>query len=193
MSRAALQAVLVIAALSCCVAMSMPQVHIKALAKTRLGTARRAAPRAVVDAGAGVVSRLSQGWICDPSAARPTLLLGSGLRPWRSFSSCPTASSRSTSVSAFGLVRGGITPAYAVSSVNSWPTKPACVSARARGLGVRHGARRMDVGRDLRRHRLVSSRSERTPWNAQLRHLMALPTPGRLIAHAYGDPRPEGA
>src|SRR5262245_31172880 len=80
MSRAGLQVVLVVAGLSCCVAMSMPQVHIVAYAHDLGHGAARGAHMLSLMLGFGVVSRLASGWICDRIGGRRTLLLGSSLQ-----------------------------------------------------------------------------------------------------------------
>src|SRR5438046_1298337 len=116
MSPAALQTVLVIAALSCCVAMSMPQVHIVAYSGDLGHGVARGAQMLSLMLGAGVVSRLVSGWICDRIGGRRTLLLGSGLQALALALFLPFDGLVSLYVlsSLFGLVQGGIVPAYAV-------------------------------------------------------------------------------
>src|SRR6266851_4997771 len=63
MSPAALQTVLVIAGLSCCVAMSMPQVHMVAYAGDLGHGAARGAQMLSLMLATGIVSRLASGWI----------------------------------------------------------------------------------------------------------------------------------
>ena len=116
MSPAALQAVLVIAGLSCCVAMSMPQVHIVAYSGD-LGHGPAPGARMLsLMLGFGVLSRLGSGWICDRIGGRRTLLLGSSLQalalglflPFDGLAALYVVSAL------FGLFQGGIVPAYAV-------------------------------------------------------------------------------
>jgi MFS family permease len=116
MSPGALQAVLVVAGLSCCVAMSMPQVHIVAYGHDLgHGTAPGAHMLSLMF-GFGVVSRLASGWICDQIGGRLTLLLGSTLQalalvlflPFQGLTALYVVSAL------FGLVQGGIVPSYAV-------------------------------------------------------------------------------
>jgi MFS family permease len=116
MSPAALQTVLVIAALSCCVAMSMPQVHIVAYSSDLGHGAASGATMLSLMLGAGVVSRLVSGWICDRIGGRRTLLLGSGLQALALVLFLPFDGLVSLYIlsALFGLVQGGITPAYAV-------------------------------------------------------------------------------
>ncbi|MEM8949320.1 MAG: MFS transporter, partial [Pseudomonadota bacterium] len=77
LSPAALQALLVVAGLACCIAMSMPQVHIVAYClDLGYGTARGAEMLSVMLA-LGIVSRLVSGWIADRIGGLKTLILGS--------------------------------------------------------------------------------------------------------------------
>ena len=116
MSPVALQIVLVIAALSCCVAMAMPQVHIVAYSGDLGHGAASGAQMLSVMLGAGVVSRLVSGWICDRIGGRRTLLLGSGLQGLALALFLPFDGLVSLYIlsALFGLVQGGIVPAYAV-------------------------------------------------------------------------------
>src|SRR5207249_4788389 len=80
LSSNALQTLLVIAGLSCCVAMSMPQVHLVAYcADLGYGRARGAQMLSLM-LGCGIVSRLGFGLISDRICGLRTLLLGSGLQ-----------------------------------------------------------------------------------------------------------------
>ena len=111
-----LQILLVIAGFACCVAMSMPQVHIVAYcADLGYGVARGAEMLSLM-LGTGVVSRMASGWICDRIGGVRTLLLGSALQcltlvfylPWNGLTSLYIVSAL------FGLSQGGIVPAYAI-------------------------------------------------------------------------------
>jgi MFS family permease len=114
MSPAALQTVLIIAGLSCCVAMSMPQVHIVAYCADLGYGAARGAQMLSFMLGFGIVSRLASGWVCDQIGGRRTLLLGSSLQ--------------ALALSAlFGLFQGGIVPAYAVIIREFFPPEEAGV------------------------------------------------------------------
>jgi MFS family permease len=116
MSPAALQAVLIIAAVSCCVAMSMPQVHIVAYSGDLGHAPAHGAQMLSLMLGFGIVSRLGSGWICDHIGGRRTLLLGSSLQvlaltlflPFDGLAALYVVSAL------FGLFQGGIVPAYAV-------------------------------------------------------------------------------
>jgi len=111
-----LQTLLVIAGFACCLAMSMPQVHIVAYcADLGYGVARGAEMLSLM-LGTGVVSRMASGWICDRIGGVRTLLLGSALQcltlifylPWNGLTSLYVVSAL------FGLSQGGIVPAYAI-------------------------------------------------------------------------------
>jgi MFS family permease len=116
MSPAAAQALLCIAALSCCIAMAMPQVHIVAYCgDLGYGVARGAQMLAVM-LGFGVVSRLLSGVICDRIGGLRTLLLGSALQAVALLLFLPFDGLVSLfMISAlFGLFQGGIVPSYAI-------------------------------------------------------------------------------
>jgi MFS family permease len=129
MSPAALQTLLVVAGLSCCVAMSMPQVHIVAYCHD-LGYGGAPGARMLsLMLGFGVVSRLASGWICDRIGGRRTLLLGSGLQALALVLFLPFDGLVSLYVlsALFGLTQGGIVPAYAVIVREFYPPEEAGV------------------------------------------------------------------
>ncbi|MCC7487230.1 MAG: MFS transporter [Burkholderiales bacterium] len=110
------QALLCIAGLACCVAMSMPQVHIVAwCGDLGYGPARGAQMLSVMLAF-GIVSRLVSGWICDHIGGLRTLLLGSALQGLALLLFLPYEGiAWLFAVSAlFGLFQGGIVPSYAI-------------------------------------------------------------------------------
>ena len=78
-SPAALQALLGVAGVACCVAMSMPQVHIVAYCSDLGFGPARGAEMLSLMLLAGVASRLISGWISDRIGGLRTLLLGSVL------------------------------------------------------------------------------------------------------------------
>ena len=129
MSPAALQIVLVVAGLSCCVAMSMPQVHIVAYSHDLGHGAARGAQMLSLMLGLGVVSRLASGWICDRIGGRRTLLLGSTLQALALVLFLPFDGLVSLYVlsALFGLFQGGIVPAYAVIIREFFPPEEAGV------------------------------------------------------------------
>jgi MFS family permease len=116
MTPGAAQATLCIAGLACCVAMSMPQVHIVAYCgDLGYGVARGAQMLAVM-LGFGIVSRLLSGVICDRIGGLRTLLLGSALQGVALLLFLPFDGLVSLFVisALFGLFQGGIVPAYAI-------------------------------------------------------------------------------
>ena len=80
MTPGALQALLCVAGVSCCVAMSMPQVHIVAYCGDLGFGAARGAEMLSLMLGMGVLSRLASSWISDHIGGLRTLLLGSTLQ-----------------------------------------------------------------------------------------------------------------
>ena len=113
-SPGALQGLLCIAGVGCCVAMSMPQVHIVAYCSDLGFGAARGAQMLSVMLGFGIVSRLISGWISDHIGGLRTLLLGSTLQgialllflPFDGYVSLFVVSAL------FGLFQGGIVPSY---------------------------------------------------------------------------------
>jgi MFS family permease len=116
LSPGALQALLVVAGLACCVAMSMPQVHIVAYCGDLGYGAARGAEMLSVMLGFGIVSRLASGWICDRIGGIRTLLLGSTLQGIALLLFLPFDGLVSLYVisALFGLFQGGIVPSYAI-------------------------------------------------------------------------------
>ena len=116
LSPGVLQALLCIAGVSCCVAMSMPQVHIVAYCgDLGYGPARGAEMLSLMLA-CGIVSRLASGWISDHIGGLRTLLLGSTLQMIALFLFLPFTGLVSLYLVAalFGLFQGGIVPSYAL-------------------------------------------------------------------------------
>lgn len=116
LSPAAAQALLCVAGVACCVAMSMPQVHIVAYCSDLGFGAARGAEMLALMLGLGIVSRLVSGWISDRIGGLRTLLLGSILQGVALLMFLPSDGLVSLYlVSAmFGLFQGGIVPAYAL-------------------------------------------------------------------------------
>ena len=111
-----LQVLLCVASVCCCVAMSMPQVHIVAYCgDLGYGVAHGADMLAVMMA-AGIVSRVGSGFIADRVGGLRTLLLGSVLQGtalalylfYNGLVSLYVVSAL------FGLFQGGIVPSYAI-------------------------------------------------------------------------------
>jgi MFS family permease len=109
-------ALLSLAGVACCVAMSMPQVHIVAYCGDLGFGAARGAEMLSLMLGLGVVSRLVSGWISDRIGGLRTLLLGSLLQGIALLLFLPADALVSLYVVSglFGLFQGGIVPAYAL-------------------------------------------------------------------------------
>lgn len=116
LSPRALQLMLAVAGVACCVAMSMPQVHIVAYcADLGFGVARGAEMLSLMLA-AGIVSRLASGFLADHIGGVRTLLLGSVLQCLALLFYLPYDGLMSLYVISFmfGLAQGGIIPSYAI-------------------------------------------------------------------------------
>ncbi len=127
LSPALLQVILSVAGLSCCVAMSMPQVHIIAYCgDLGFGVARGAQMLSLMLA-CGIVSRLSFGWISDRIGGLRTLMLGSSLQALALLLFVPFDGLVSLYLlsALFGLFQGGIVPAYAIIVREFFPAKEA--------------------------------------------------------------------
>jgi len=109
-------ALLAVAGVSCCVAMSMPQVHIVAYCSDLGFGAARGAQMLSIMLALGVVSRLASGWISDRIGGLRTLMLGSVLQGIALLLFLPYTGLVSLYVVSglFGLFQGGIVPAYAL-------------------------------------------------------------------------------
>jgi MFS family permease len=116
MSPNLLLGLLCVAGVSCCVAMSMPQVHIVAYCGDLGFGAARGAEMLSLMLALGVVSRLVSGWISDRIGGLRTLLLGSLLQGLALLLFLPSDALVSLYVVSglFGLFQGGIVPAYAL-------------------------------------------------------------------------------
>ena len=110
------QLLLCIAGVSCCVAMSMPQVHIVAYCSDLGFGATRGAEMLSLMLACGIASRLISGFICDRIGGLRTLLLGSTLQGIALLLFLPFDGLVSLYVVAalFGLFQGGIVPSYAI-------------------------------------------------------------------------------
>jgi len=109
-----LQALLCVAGVACCVAMSMPQVHMVAYCGDLGYPAARGAEMLSLMLGFGVASRLVSGWIADRIGGLRTLLLGALLQatalalflPFQQLAALYVISAL------FGLFQGGLVPSY---------------------------------------------------------------------------------
>ena len=116
LSPNALMVLLAVAGVACCVAMSMPQVHIVAYCGDLGYGAARGAEMLSLMLAFGIVSRLASGWISDRIGGLRTLLLGSALQAIALVLFLPFDGLVSLYVvsALFGLFQGGIVPAYAL-------------------------------------------------------------------------------
>jgi MFS family permease len=114
LSPNALMVLLAIAGLGCCVAMSMPQVHIVAYCGDLGYGAARGAEMLSLMLGFGIVSRLVSGWISDRIGGLRTLALGSVLQGIALLLFLPFDGLVSLYIvsALFGLFQGGLVPAY---------------------------------------------------------------------------------
>jgi MFS family permease len=144
LSPQALQILLIIAGVACCVAMSMPQVHIVAYcADLGYGGARGAEMLSLM-MGFGIISRLLSGWISDYIGGLRTLALGSLLQGVALLMYLPSDALMSLYVvsALFGLFQGGIIPSYALIVREFYPAREAgtrialCVTATIAGMAL---------------------------------------------------------
>ncbi|MFZ5784400.1 MAG: MFS transporter [Pseudomonadota bacterium] len=116
LSPNALQALIALMGIGCCVAMSMPQVHIVAYcADLGYGVARGAEMLSLM-LGFGIVSRVASGWIADKVGGVRTLLLGAVLQgiALAFYLIDDKLTSLYVASALFGLFQGGIVPSYAI-------------------------------------------------------------------------------
>jgi MFS family permease len=127
LSSDALTVLLSIAAISCCVAMAMPQVHIVAYCgDLGYGVARGAEMLSLMLAF-GIISRIGSGFLADRIGGIRTLLLGavaqgSALLFYLFFDSLTSLYVISAM---FGLFQGGIVPSYAIIVREAMPAREA--------------------------------------------------------------------
>ncbi len=125
-----LQGLIMFMGVCCCIAMSMPQVHIVAYCVDLGYGPARGAEMLSLMLGFGIVSRLASGWILDRIGGFATLLIGSTLQalvlafyiPFDGLTSLYLISAM------FGLGQGGIVPSYAFIIRELYPAK---------GIGLR--------------------------------------------------------
>jgi MFS family permease len=112
----ALQILLCVAGVSCCVAMSMPQVHIVAYCSDLGYGVARGAEMLSAMLGLGIVSRIASGFFADRIGGVATLLIGSTLQGVALFLYLGFDGLTSLYVisALFGLFQGGIVPMYAI-------------------------------------------------------------------------------
>ncbi|MBM3556096.1 MAG: MFS transporter [Alphaproteobacteria bacterium] len=122
-----LQVILACAGIACCIAMSMPQVHIVAYCgDLGYGVARGAEMLSLMLAF-GVISRIASGWIADRIGGIRTLMLGSVLQGTALvfYLLFDGLTSLYVVSALFGLFQGGIVPSYAIIVREYFPAKEA--------------------------------------------------------------------
>ena len=127
LSPRALQTILVVAGIACCVAMSMPQVHIVAYCGDLGYGVARGAEMLSLMLGFGIISRLVSGMIGDKIGGVGTLILGSVLQCLALLFYIPFDGLTSLYIVSafFGLAQGGIVPSYALIVREYLPAKEA--------------------------------------------------------------------
>ena len=122
-----LQVILVVAGIACCIAMSMPQVHLVAYCGDLGYGVARGAEMLSLMLGLGIVSRLVSGMIADKIGGVGTLMLGSTLQCMALVFYLPFDGLISLYVVSafFGLSQGGIIPSYALIVREYFPAKEA--------------------------------------------------------------------
>ncbi len=112
----ALMALLFVAGIACCVAMSMPQVHIVAYCGDLGYGPARGAEMLSAMLGFGLISRVAAGFIADRIGGMATLLISSVLQGAALFLYLLFDGLASLYVisALFGLFQGGIVPMYAI-------------------------------------------------------------------------------
>jgi MFS family permease len=126
-STNALTVILCIASISCCVAMSMPQVHIVAYCgDLGYGVARGAEMLSLMMAF-GIVSRIGSGFLADRIGGVRTLLIGSAAQGFALlfYLFFDSLSSLYVISAMFGLFQGGIVPSYAIIVREAMPAREA--------------------------------------------------------------------
>ncbi len=122
-----LTAILALASFACCVAMSMPQVHIVAYCGDLGYGVARGAEMLSLMLGFGIISRIGSGFLADRIGGIRTLLIGSiaqgaALLFYLFFDSLTSLYVISAM---FGLFQGGIVPSYAIIVREAMPASEA--------------------------------------------------------------------
>ncbi len=127
LSPNALMVLLAIAGVGCCVAMSMPQVHIVAYCGDLGYGVARGAQMLSLMLGFGIISRIASGFIADRIGGLPTLLLSSVLQGTALFLYMAFDGLTSLYIisALFGLFQGGLVPSYAIIVREYFPAREA--------------------------------------------------------------------
>ena len=116
LSPLGLQALLAVAGVACCVAMSMPQVHIVAYCGDLGYGVANGAQMLSLMLGFGIISRIGSGFVADRIGGLATLLLGAALQGLALllYLAFDGLASLYVISALFGLFQGGIVPSYAI-------------------------------------------------------------------------------
>ncbi len=135
LSPNALQALIALAGVLCCVAMSMPQVHIVAYCADRGYGVAAGAEMLSLMLGFGIVSRIASGWLADKVGGVTTLLIGSTAQAVALlfYLVADSLTSLYLASALFGLFQGGIVPSYAIIVREYFPPREAATRV---GLAV---------------------------------------------------------
>ena len=122
-----LQTLLSVAGLACCVAMSMPQVHIVAYCGDLGYGPTRGAQMLSLMLGFGIVSRIASGFLADRLGGLATLLIGSFAQmvALALYLMMDGLMSLYVISGLFGLFQGGLVPSYAIIVRESFPAQEA--------------------------------------------------------------------
>jgi len=127
LSPRALQGLLAVAGLACCVAMAMPQVHIVAYCGDLGYGVARGAQMLSLMLGCGIVSRIASGFIADRLGGLATLAIGSAAQglALTLYLMMDGLSSLYVISALFGLFQGGLVPSYAIIIRECFPAREA--------------------------------------------------------------------
>jgi MFS family permease len=122
-----LQILLCVAGLACCVAMSMPQVHIVAYCGDLGYGAARGAQMLSLMLGFGIISRVGSGLLADRVGGLATLLIGSlaQMAALTLYFMMDGLTSLYVISALFGLFQGGLVPSYAIIVRETFPAEEA--------------------------------------------------------------------
>jgi MFS family permease len=125
LSPRTLQLLLAVAGLACCVAMSMPQVHIVAYCGDLGYGAANGARMLSLMLGFGIISRIGSGFLADRAGGLITLLIGSiaQMLALALYLTMDGLTALYAISSLFGLFQGGLVPSYAIIVRENFPAR----------------------------------------------------------------------
>ncbi len=127
LSPGMLQGLLALAGLACCVAMSMPQVHIVAYCGDLGYGVARGAQMLSLMLGFGIISRVASGFVADRLGGVATLLISSlaQMTALALYLLMDGLTSLYVISALFGLFQGGLVPSYAIIIRECFPAREA--------------------------------------------------------------------